>query len=292
MVCADHGAYLLNLEFKEVAEDGKKLAQVIQHCYELYRYDMVLVFSDPYVEAQAMGCPVILDPYPTLLGPAAKPSTDRTQEIIHAAEILRKELEVPVFVSIKGPFTLAAFLAGIEYFLKMILKDESETSQFLQAALRFQLRYLDRLLTHGVNIMIGDPLASSSVISPSIFYKYAFTGIKTLAEKTKNHGAIVAVHICGEVEPISKYLDDLAADILSIENTGIRTETVKMGGVGTNTILKGDSARIRSEIENALKNNSIIISTACDVPPHTNPMNIKKMLQITSEYEQEYGAQQ
>ena len=284
MVCADHGAYLLNMKFKEVAEDGNKLARAIQHCHELYRYDMVLVFSDPYVEAQAMGCPVELDPYPTLLGPAAEPSTDRTQEIIHAVEILKKELDVPVFVSIKGPFTLAAFLAGIEYFLKKTLKDENDTSQFLQEALRFQLRYLDRLLPLGINIMIGDPLASSSVISPSMFYRHAFTGIKTLVEKIKNHGAIVAVHICGEVEPISKYLDELKADILSIEDIELRTETLKMGGVGTNTILNGDARRIRAEIDTAFKNKNVILSTTCDVPPHTPPENIKTMLRIASEY--------
>jgi uroporphyrinogen decarboxylase len=292
MVCADHGAYLLNLSLRETAESGEKLAQAIRHSYEIYHYDMVLVFSDPYVEAQAMGCPVELDPYPTLLGPAAKPSIDRTQEIIHAAEILKKELDVPIFVSIKGPFTLAAFLAGIEYFLKTLLKNENETAQFLQEALRYQLRYLDRLLPLGVNIMIGDPLASSSVISPSIFSKHAFRGIKTLVKKAKTRGAVVAVHICGEVEPISKYLDDLTADILSIENIEIRTKTLKMGGVGTGTILKGDPARIRSEIENAFKNKSIILSTACDVPPHTNPTNIKTMLRIASECSRKYGVQE
>lgn len=283
MVCADHGTYLMNLKFKEVAGDGKKLAQVIQHCYELYRYDMILLFSDPYVEAQAMGCPIELDPYPVLLGPAAKRTVDRTQEIIHAAEILRQELDVPIFVSIKGPFTLAAFLAGIERYLKMILKKEAEASHFLEEALKHQLQYLQSLLPLGVNIMIGDPLASSSVISPRVFFKYAFKGLQAIVAKTKNHGAIVAVHICGEVRGISKYLDELGADILSIEDVEIRTKTLKMGGVGTNTILTGDLHRMRSEVETAIKNKNLILSTTCDVPPHTPPENIKAMLRIAAE---------
>lgn len=283
MVCADHGAYLLNLKLKDVAEDGKKLAQAIQHCYELYRYDMVLVFSDPYVESQAMGCPVELDPYPTLLGPATRHSIDRTQEIILAAKILKTELDVPVFVSIKGPFTLAAFLAGIERYLKIILKKEAEASRFLEEALRHQLQYLQSLLALGVNIMIGDPLASSSVISPRIFFKYAFKGLQAIVAKAKNHGAIVAVHICGDVRPISKYLDDLGADILSIEDVDLRTRTLKMGGVGTNTILTGDLHRMRTEIEEAFKNKNLVLSTTCDVPPHTPPQHIKAMLRIAGE---------
>lgn len=288
MVCADHGAYLLNLKLKDVAQDGEKLAQVIQYCYELYCYDMVLVFTDPYVEAQAMGCPVELEPYPTLLGPAARPSLDRTQEIIHAAGILKMELDVPVFVSIKGPFTLAAFLAGIEYYLKIVLKKEDEASRFVETALQYQLHYLEELLSLGVNIMIGDPLASSSVISPGIFSKYAFKGLQTLVAKVKEHGAFAAVHICGEVSAISEHLDKLGADFLSIEDIELRTDTLKMGGVGTNTILNGDPRRIKSEVETAFRNKNVILSTTCDVPPHTPPDNIKTMLRIASEYGNEH----
>jgi len=291
MVCADHGAYLLNLKFKEVAEDGEKLAHVLQYTYELYGYDMVLVFSDPYVEAQALGCPVELDPYPALIGSATVHSVDRTEEIIHAADILRSSIDVPIFVSIKGPFTLAAFLDGIEHYLKIVLKKETEASQLLQEALQYQLGYLERILSVGVNIMIGDPLASSSVISPAIFLKYAFTGLKTMVAKAKTSGAIVGVHICGDVGAISEYLDDLDADILSIEGINIRTETLKMGGVGTDTILNGDLKCMRSEVENAFKNEFIILSTACDVPPHTEPANIKAMLRFARECGREYGVQ-
>lgn len=283
MVCADHGAHLLRLEFKEVAQNGKKLARVLQRCYELYGYDMVLVFSDPYVEAQSMGCPVKLNPYPTLLGPASNNSIDRTQEIIRAAEILKDKLDVPIFVSVKGPFTLAAFLGGIERFLKMILKNENEASQLLRDAQQNQLEYLERILSVGVNIMIGDPLASSSVISPAVFAKHALVGIKSIIEKSKAHGVLAGIHICGDVSPILKHLDTSGADILSVENIDVQTDTVRMGGVGTDTILNGDIRRIRSEVENALRQKPIILSTSCDVPAQTNPENIKTMLRIASE---------
>lgn len=284
MICADHGAHLLNMRFKQVAENGERLAQAVLHCYELYRHDMVLVFSDPYVEAQAMGCPVKFNPYPTLLGPANGHSVDRTGEIVHAAEILKNSIDVPIFVSIKGPFTLAAFLAGIERYLKMVLKKEPEASQFLREALQHQIHYLGRILSLGVNIMIGDPLASSSVISPSIFHKYAFKGLQALLSKAKSHGAITAVHICGDVRAISNYLDDLGTDILSIEDMEIQTATLKMGGVGTNTILDGNIGRMRSEVGAAFKNKNLILSTTCDVPPHTPPENIKAMIRIAGEY--------
>jgi uroporphyrinogen-III decarboxylase len=289
MVCADHCARLAEVEFSNAAANGTTLADVLSYGYEFYRYDMVLVFSDPYVEAQALGCPVQLDPYPTLLGPVAKNPIDRTQEIIRAAEILKEEIDVPVFVSIKGPFTLAAFLGGIERYLKMVLKNETEASHLLQDALQYQLTYLEKLLSIGVNIMIGDPLASSSVISPQIFLKYAFAGLKKIVETSKARGVIVGVHICGDVGPILKNLDDLDADILSTENICIRTKTTGMGGVGTDTLLNGDLNRIRSEVVSALQHKPLILSTSCDVPAQTNPENIKAMLRIANDYEREQG---
>ena len=58
IVGADHCAHLLNKNFKSVATNGKILAEVLEYGYNLYRYDMVLIFSDPYVEAETMGCKI------------------------------------------------------------------------------------------------------------------------------------------------------------------------------------------------------------------------------------------
>jgi len=284
LVCADHCAHLLKLEFSEVATNGKKLADVLTYGYELYQYDMVLVFSDPYVEAQSMGCPVELDPYPTLRGPKSSKRIDRTNEIFKAAETLKQKLDVPVFVSIKGPFSLAAFLGGIENFLKLLLKKELEAFKLLDEAMRFQEDYLNRLLTLGVNVFIGDPLSSSSVISPTFFAKYALPGIKALVQKIKAHEVLAGLHICGDTRPIIQTIDRIGADILSIENITTRTKTIRMGGVSTHTILSGNKSGIASEVTNALSSKPIILSTSCDVPPQTNPGSIKTMLSVAREH--------
>ncbi len=290
MVCTDHAARITNLNFKEVVHDGKAIARVLRYCYELYKYDMVLVFTDPYVEAQALGCPVTLDPYPTLRGPASDRSVDRTEQIIKAAEILISEIPVPVFVSIKGPFTLAAFLGGIEQYLKTTMRNEVEASYLLNEALKHQLTYLEKILSLGANIIIGDPLASSSVISPKTFCKYAYPGLKALVERARAQQVHVGVHICGDVTPILKHLDDLGADILSIENIDVETQTLRMGGVATETILNGDDQRIKHEVSHALSGNSIILSTSCDVPAQTDQERIQMMISIARAKEQHHGS--
>jgi uroporphyrinogen decarboxylase len=284
LVCADHCAHLLKYKFSEVATKGEKLAEVLAYGYELYKYDMLLLFSDPYIEAQALGCPISLDPYPSLLGPKSHDRFDRTQEIIKAAQILKTKVDVPVFVSIKGPFSLAAFLGGIEDFLKILLRNENEAFALLEEATQFQNRYLDRLLQVGLNIFIGDPLSSSSVISPAVFKKFALEPIKALVKKIKEQGFLAGIHICGNTKPIMKALDTSGADILSIEDIAVKTRTTRMGGVSTHTILHGDGRNVAAEVKEAYVNKPLIFSTSCDVPPQTNPENIKTMIRVAREF--------
>ena len=308
IVCADHCAYLLNKNFKDIATDGSKLAEVLEYGYRLYNYDMVLVFSDPYIEAEAMCCGLEYSPYPKLISGKGRGlkngmeikalrlnreeikalrlnSRDRTKEIINAAKILKKNLEIPIFVSIKGPFTLASFLYGTEDFLKVILNNEMLAQNVIDTATNFQLAYLKKLLKIPVHIFIGDPMASSSVISPHIFEKFACEPLKILIKQIKSAGMIAGIHICGDTKPIINIIDNLNADILSIEDITVKTKTLKMGGVSTLTLLNGDKTKIKKEIGSALKEDFLILSTSCDVAVHTPVENVKTMVEIARQYE-------
>lgn len=303
IVCADHCAYLLKKQFKDVSADGRLLAEVLEYGYNLYRYDMVLVFSDPYVEAEAMGCELEYKPYPRIkyclrdfqtkdkkwqeIERIGLKSKDRTEEIIKSTLLLKDRVDIPVFVSIKGPFTLACFLYGMEEFLKLLLDDEILAKSMIGMALDFQIEYIKKLTRIPVHIFIGDPMASASVISPVLFERFAFEPLKMLIKKIKESGLIAGVHICGETEPIIESLDGLGADILSIEDVTLKTETLKMGGVSTITLLNGDKIKIENEIESALKEEFLILSTSCDVPADTPIENIKTMMEIA----RHYGAQ-
>ncbi len=285
MVCADHCAYITKTDFREVATNGEKLAEVLEYGYRLYQYDMVLVFSDPYVEAEAMGCEIEFTPYPRL-GSCSKDfrsriRNNRIKQILKAVRLLKKNIDVPIFISIKGPFSLACFVSGMEKFLMLLLEDEKQAGIVIDRAVDFQLQYLDMLLKLDVNIMIGDPMASASVISPAIFRRFVFEPLKSLITKVKKSHLIAGIHICGEVNQIVNDLDNLNADILSIEDITLSTKTLKMGGVSTNTILNGNLSKIRSEIENALKQENLILSTSCDVPVKTPIRNIKGMINIS-----------
>ncbi len=277
MVCADHCAWLCGADFESTATDPHKLAELTVRAYEQYGYDGVLLFTDPYIEAQAMGCPVRLTPLPIITGPMGGEKIDRTPVIVEAAQKIRSSVDVPVFVSIKGPFSLAAFLYGLKEFMIALLRDPDKTKSFLNLALEFQMRYLDRLSGLGVDIMIGDPVASASVVSPDIFEKYALPALKEMIVRIKAFNGLTALHICGDTHPIIEHLDQSGADLLSIEDISVKTNTTKMGGIATNTILYGSPRNVETKARTALTNDFLILSTSCDVPIQTPPENIEAM---------------
>ena len=302
LVCADHCAWLARTPFKDVVHDGEKLAGVIYQAYEEYAYDMVLIFSDPYVEAQALGCAVEFSPRLKLLGPSsrlvetiapirpvragrahASCGVDRTPQIIAAAEILKKKVPVPVFVSVKGPFSLAAFTATTEHFLKLLIVAEEKARRFIESALDFQRKYVKRLIELDVGVFIGDPMASSSIISPELFKKFAFEPLRTMVNEIKARHCYAGIHVCGNSLPIMSMLDDLGADVLSVEDITPATRTLKMGGVSTATIFQGNREKIKMEIELAAREPRLIFSTSCDVPVETDPENVKAMIQFARE---------
>lgn len=284
IVCVDHCAHLTETAFADIAFNGEKIAKVLEFGYNLYQYDMVLLFLDAYVEAQALGCPVNFDAYPTLLGPKSDQILDRTDEIIKAAQILKSKFKVPVFVSMKGPFTLAAFIVGLEDFLKMVLQNPKGAHENLKFVTDFQIEYLERLLEVGVNIFIGDPVASASVISPNVFRDFAFEPLDALIKQIRDKDAISGVHICGDTAPLIPMIDKLNPDILSIEDITLKTTITKMGGVSTSTILRGDVLEIEDEVKKAMVEPFLIVSTSCDVPVETKPESIRHMIRCAREY--------
>ncbi len=291
MIGADHCARLMGLNLSDVCRSGERLAGVLEYGYNYYNYDMVLVFSDPYVEAEAMGCSIVYSPSPIIIGPCpdAGEILDKNREwnfpedsalnvMIEAARILKRRLKVPIFFSIKGPFSLSSFLYGIEDFLKLIKTAPEKAARFIHKTNNLLLKYIEKVLSLNINIFIGDPMASTSVISPDDFKRFALPPLRVLTGFIKEKDAMLGLHICGNTKPIIKLLDYLGVDILSLEDITPKTRTLRMGGVSTRTIFNDSSEQIKAEVERALKKPPLILSTGCDVPQDTKPENVKSLI--------------
>ncbi len=299
MVVADHAARLEGYSVSEAVTQGDTLARVLYSAYRRYGYDLVLVFADTTVEAEAMGAQVVIpeEDNPFVIGPArvsrlepAEPEKDgRMPVVLEATRRLAKLLEgeVPVLVGIKGPFSLAAFLRGIGSFFEDLLEDPGRARDYLDAALGNQLSYAEAVVRAGAIPFIGDPVASGSMISASMFRDFALPGLRRLVDSVRELGAPALLHICGDTRHIIGDMARSGAAALSVDDGDLRIaragagpDVALMGNVSTRLMLEGRPEEVAAAARECLAaaGPRLILSTSCDVPAETPPENVAALV--------------
>ncbi|MEO0079078.1 MAG: uroporphyrinogen decarboxylase family protein [candidate division WOR-3 bacterium] len=306
LVVANHAARLARTPLHLTLTRPDVLAQVLFAAYQHYRYDLVMVFSDVLVEAEAMGCQVAIphDDAPVLLEPAdeaglepADPEASGRMPVVLEATERLKELvgnEVFVVTSLKGPFSLASFLAGTERFLTDLLEEPSRAHRFLKAALENQRRFVRAIVNRGGVPFIGDPMASGSIISPTMFQEFAEPYLTALVQEIHHQRSWTGLHICGDSSAILPMMRETGADVLSIDEMDMNLvrkrlgpKTVVMGNVSTSLLLEGTPEQVRTAAHECLKRGlpSLVLSSACDVPVDAPSENVRALVQVAREWQ-------
>lgn len=305
MVAANHAARLAGVKLCRVITEAAALAEVLHVAYLRYRCDGIVVFADTLVEAEAMGCRIEIpdDNDPFLVEPPgaaslepADPERDGRMPVILETIRRLKDLtagEVPILGSLKGPFSLASFLAGPDVFLASLLECPSLAKDLLAVATNNQRRYLAAIVRAGGLPFIGDPVASGSIISPVAFREFAFPGLCRLVGDAHLLGVQAGIHICGDTTQVLRQLRETKADFVSIDDidlAGARLESgadaVIMGNVSTRLLLEGSAEEVREAAEHCLETGlpNLILSSACDVPTEAPAGNVHALVQAARDW--------
>jgi len=299
MIAADHLARLLDRPLDAVCKSGALLAEGLLTAEELYRSDLLIVFSDISVEAEAMGVEVEYsrDRNPhitTQLVPRDVRITDmsnsgRIPELLRAAEICRKELDAyfPIFFSIKDPFSLAALVMGSEAFLIALLEEPQVVSKLLDVCCESQQSLVEVICAEGYIPLVGAPISSGSLIGPDWFREFAQPYLDKIFTRIREAGTPCCMHICGEVNPLMEQLPALNLDMLSFEEWCSALwekmpDTVPMGYVPTDLFARGSVEAIQRATLECLINlpKPFVLSTACDLPANADPKLVQRMMQV------------
>jgi uroporphyrinogen decarboxylase len=306
MVMANHAARLDGYSISEAVTQPDTLARVLYAAYRFYGYDLVMVFTDTMVEAEAMGAQVLIpdDDDPFLLEPPrvsklepANPNKDgRMPVVLDATRRLKALLddEAPILTSLKGPFSLASFLRGIDRFLEDLLTDPRRARSFLRIATENQLAYAEAIVKAGGIPFIGDPVASGSLVSPEMFREFARPYLAQLIRSIHESGAKAGLHICGETKRLLADMAATGADFLSVDEMDLALarqevgdKTVLMGNVSTNLLLEGTSEQIAASAKECLERGgqNLILSSSCDVPTDAPKENVQALVKAGREWE-------
>jgi uroporphyrinogen decarboxylase len=299
LVVCDHAARVSGVRIRDAAGDAALLADVTYRAYRTYSYDMIMVFIDTVVEAEAMGCRIerpeddnafYVAPPARMPAPADPERDGRMPVVLEAARLLLDMVgrKVPVLVSIKGPFSLASFLAGFEQFLEHTIIEPDAAHAALRVALENQRGYAEAITRLGGIPFIGDPVASGNLISPEVFRSFALPYLKELVRFIHRTGTWTGLHICGNVTAALADMATTGADVLSIEQPDLGKardvlgpNVVLMGNVPTQLVLESDPATVRAAATDCLRQAgpNLVLSTACDVPADSPVENVRAIVE-------------
>jgi len=291
LIAADHAAFLQNKKLRSVLHSADELADALIHAQSLYDCDFMIVFADVYVEAEAMGCQL---EYPEDAPPhivrtcapeslrATIPQRDgRLPVMLAAAKRVITELgeAIPVFVSIKDPFSAAALACGAEEFFELLISKPALARRAIEISHQNQLRYLEALLEMGANVILGAPMASGGILGEKHFKAFALESIVELLSHIRSAGRLAGLHICGDSDPILAELSRIPVHFVSIESFNVdrwkelisdgQPHPAVMGYFPTDLLHRGPVVQIEAEVQGeiaSLWGFPHILATACDVP--------------------------
>ncbi len=310
-------AKAMGVPLAEVFKDGELLAESMLLAWREFGHDMILLENGTACNAQACGVEVV---YRDDAAPAAhKPALRRLEdvdslevpdpttafpmcEILKATRILAREIGDKAWIVARadqGPMDLAAQLIGIQELMLAIALDEKPdlVHRLLDYSRRVATRYAYALIeAGGRSTSIGEPIAGPDLLSPKHYRQYAFIHEKRMVDELKQHGIILANHICGNTIPIIDDFIATGAQILEIDHktdqqtakNAARGQTCLLGPINTSLMLEGSPQEVedacRQAIEIMAPDSGFILGPGCALDPETPADNIHAMIEAAKKY--------
>jgi len=105
-----------------------------------------------------------------------------------------------------GLFDSISLALGIEYFSKILIKDQSFLKKIIADRVKFYMELIKKALdvTHTEVFMMGDDLAYNSgpFISPRFFNKFFLPGYKKISNMVHKRGVKLIFHTDGDIKPL------------------------------------------------------------------------------------------
>jgi MtaA/CmuA family methyltransferase len=274
-------------------------------------YDSLYAYADPLYVPEAFGCRVrfletgpLVDPLPLsaasiedvhkLPEPDVR-SDGRLPAILEVAKGLSAygKGQIPVVGLFEGPFTTLCRLVEAERIMRMIYKNRSLLEGLLDRVNGFLLRFGRALIENGANtLLIPEPTASASMISPTMFRELVLPRLRTL---TAELDVPCILHVCGDTTPLLEIMGESGAGVLSLDQcmdlsaSRARVPRVALGGNvhPVDALLMGTREKVAENTRHCLHTagaSRFVLMTGCGVPPKTPIENVETMVQEAKAY--------
>lgn len=298
-------AHQIGASYRDFYLHHETLVEANLACLETFGMDAVGLISDPAREAEAFGAPFTYPeegvprctayPVKTLEDIEALPRPDiyaapRTADRIAGARLFRERLgeETPLIGWIEGPLAEACDLMGVPQMLMKLALDEEFARALLARVTPTAKDFALAQIEAGCDIIgMGDAICSQ--ISPQMYARFVKPLHAEIIDFIHAHGALVKVHICGDITHLLPHLRDLHPDIVDLDwqvdmehayrvlgPQIIRGGNLDPAGVVEQMPASEVAARTRALVT-AERGRPFILSAGCEITPLTSPENLRAM---------------
>ena len=305
------GIELIGSTVLRAVTDGQTHADAICALNEAYPAAAVTAIMDLTVEAEAFGAEIRFaeNEIPNVIGRLVTdadevaalevPSLDkgRVREYLKANRIVASRIQYkPVYGGCIGPFSLAGRLFDLsELMMAMYVEPETVTA-LLDKCTAFLTAYVRAMKETGISgVVMAEPAAG--LISNDDCLQYCTAYVKQIIDAVQDEGFKVILHNCGNTGHCTDAMVRSGAWALHFGNRADMVEALQacprdlpvMGNIDPVGVLQQATpdqvyAAVSELLEKTAPYDNYILSSGCDVPPHTPIANIKAFYQALNDY--------
>lgn len=299
-------AQYIGSNYGAFASDYRVLVEANLRCAADFDFDQLSAISDPYREVQGFGGEIefITDGVPRCARPplAADRDLRRLQrpEPLASARMLDRVRAMQAFKDaafrrysilgwVEGPAAEAADLRGVEQFLFDIMDDAPYVEALMDVCVETAARFARAQIEAGADtIGVGDAICSQ--LPPTLYHDLIVPRQRALVQAIHDAGALVRLHICGNITHLLPGIATVGADLLDLDHmvsfrdarAAVGPRVVLTGNLDpVAAVMRSSPARIHAALleAQAQAGQPYMAGAGCEVPPGTPHENLRALCQ-------------
>lgn len=296
------GIEIIGKTVRDAVTDGQTHFEAIKALYDRYPSEGACVIMDLTVEAEAFGAEIVFpeNEVPSVTGRLLQdeaaidalqvPGMDkgRIPEYLKANRLAAEAItDKPIFGGCIGPYSLAGRLYDMSEIMMLIYINPEAATTLLKKCTAFIANYCSALKKAGADgVIMAEPAAG--LLSNEDCQAYSSVFVKEIVEQVQDEHFAVILHNCGNTGHCTQAMVYTGAAGYHFGNKTDMAEALKevpadalaMGNLDPVGVFKmGTPESVRKEtmalLEATKEYPNFVLSSGCDVPPHTALENIE-----------------
>lgn len=305
------GIELIGSTVLKAVTDGQTHADAICALNEAFPAAAVTAIMDLTVEAEAFGAEIRFaeNEIPNVIGRLVEdadavaalevPSLDkgRVPEYLKANRIVASRVkDKPIYGGCIGPFSLAGRLFDLSELMMAMYVEPETVTMLLDKCTAFIVAYVRAMKETGISgVIMAEPAAG--LVSNDDCCQYSSTYVRKIIDAVQDDTFKVILHNCGNTGHCTDAMVRSGASAIHVGNRADMVAVLQaapadlpvMGNIDPVGILQQATpdqvyAAVSELLEKTAAFDNYILSSGCDVPPHTPIDNIRAFYRALADY--------